>query len=131
MPPKGCPLPKNKQVRCGICPLSNMEKIHRCRWYERTLHGLRPERINTISNGILLFSFSIVVLSQKTLTHSQATIAYISMVISIALAICALLPTEVEFLSNSLVYGGINSFALMAWFFTFSIDTHEQARGSS
>ena len=123
MPARGCPLPNIQPPRkCGDCPLPEVEKIQRCNWYRGTLYGLKPERLGVVSNGVLLFSFAITVLSQTSLTKNQIILAYISMLISVVLAICALLPTDVDFLSNGWIYGGISSFTLVAWFLTFSLE---------
>jgi hypothetical protein len=123
MPARGCPLPNTQPPRkCKDCPLPEVERIQQCNWYRGTLHGLKPSRLNTVSNGVLLFSFSIIVLSQPSLTNEQKYIAFGSLIISGILAICALLPSDVVWLSNGWVYAGISAFTLLTWFFTFALE---------
>jgi len=123
MPAKGCPLPNIQQPeKCKDCPLNEVERIEKCRWYSGILHGLKPDRLRTVSNGVLLLSFSMIELSQANLTKNQTIIVYVSMVISVALAICALLPFDLDWLSNGWIYGTVSLFTLVVWFFTFLIE---------
>lgn len=81
---------------------------------------VRPKP-NLVSTGILFFSFSITVFVSTGIGQTQKYIAYLYLVLSVAFAILALLPSKVQLPSNRRVYFIADSLAPIAWLFVFGM----------
>jgi len=132
MPAPGCPLPVVQQpAGCKNCPLPVAEKEQKCKWYRGTVRALSPLRISVVSNGVLLLAFAITVLAQKGLTVMQKDIAMVSLFVSAALAVCAILPRRIGLLSNVWIIVSVTSLVYIAWFYTFAMKWLEGMKNTS
>ena len=78
-------------------------------------------KVNTVSIGILFFSFAIIVLVTPGVGQTQKVLAYIYLGLSVVLAIWALLPSKVHPPPNHWVYFITYALASSAWFFVFTM----------
>ncbi len=78
-------------------------------------------KVYTVSIGILFFGFAIIVLVTPGIGLTQKVIAYVYLVLSVVLAIWALLPSKVHPPSNRWVYFITYALASPAWFFVFAM----------
>lgn len=101
----------------------NMMKTSKENWRKSKVekNGKGSRSINLVISGILLLSFSITVLIQSNIGQFQKGIAYAALLIYIVFTIYVLLPRDAGFLSNKWVYLGVDTFAFMAWYFSFAL----------
>ena len=78
-------------------------------------------KVNTVSIGILLFSFAIIVLVTPDVGQTQKVLAYVYLGLSVVLAIWALLPSKVHPPTNHWVDFIAYTLASSAWFFVFTM----------
>lgn len=122
MPAKGCPLPIAQQTpKCKDCSLSQQEREQRCNWYRGMRQAISPLKMSLVSNGVLLLSFSITLLSQSNFTGMQKGLADVCLWVSVILAIFALLPQQIKWLSSTWLIGPLSSLTYIAWFFNFAV----------
>lgn len=75
-----------------------------------------------VTYGIIIFVFSITLLTQKDLDANAILIARVSVFLSAALGICALLPWDLKFYSNKWFVMLFGTLAYIAWFFGFVME---------
>lgn len=74
-----------------------------------------------VTYGIILFGFSITLLTQESITRDIEIIGGFLIFLSAALGICAILPWDFKFYQSKWFVIGLGSLSYIAWFFGFAM----------